>query len=61
MIQQQTFELQCNEEELLMIAEALNLLAEKRYTDAAAVLIKRHDQLTRAPKLKLYDPREART
>ncbi len=62
MIQQQTFEIQDNKEELLMIAAVLEFLSRKQYTEAAAALIKRQDELTpREPKLKPYDPREART
>lgn len=54
MIQTQTFELKENEEELAVIATALDLLMKKQYDEAAKVLVYRHDQLTREPKLKLY-------
>lgn len=59
MIQQQTFDLPDNEERET-IAAVLDLLRRKEYTEAIAFLIKRHDELTAEPRLKPYDPREAR-
>lgn len=60
MIQQQTFDLP-DSEERETIATALEFLRLKQYTEAITFLIKRHDELTKAPRLKPYDPREART
>lgn len=54
MIQTQTFDYQDRQEELETIASALDLLMHKNYDEAAKILIKRQDKLTREPKLKLY-------
>jgi hypothetical protein len=59
MMQQQTFDLPDNEERET-IATALEFLRRKEYTEAIAFLVRRHDELTAAPKLKPYDPRESR-
>jgi hypothetical protein len=59
MLQQQTFDLPDNQERAT-VATVLDLLRRKEYTEAIAFLIKRHDELTAEPKLKLYDPRERR-
>lgn len=59
MIQQQTFDLPQNEERET-VATVLDLLQRKDYTEAIAFLIKRHDELSAAPRLKPYDPRESR-
>ena len=59
MIQNQTFDFKDNKEELEAIASALWLIGEKRYTDACAVLIARHDRLTAKPVLIPYDQRAA--
>jgi hypothetical protein len=59
MIQQQTFDLPKNEERET-VATVLELLRRKEYIEAIAFLVKRHDELTAKPKLKLYDPRESR-
>jgi hypothetical protein len=53
MIQTQTFEFK-DKEELAVLSAALNFMAKKQYQEAVEVLIKRHDQLTANPKLKLY-------
>jgi hypothetical protein len=60
MIQTQTFEFQGSDEERQFLHDVLWLMAERRYTDAQAMLIARHDKLTANPKLKLYDQREER-
>jgi hypothetical protein len=60
MITTQTFQYEGNEDERATLAEALRLLAEKRYAEATAVLIARHDKVCAAPTLKLYDQREER-
>jgi hypothetical protein len=60
MITQQTFEYRCNDEELEVISAALDLMRQKRYIDAQAVLIARHDKLTAKPILKQYNQHEAR-
>jgi hypothetical protein len=59
MIQQQTFDLP-NNQERETIAAVLDLLRQKAYTEAIAFLIKRHDELTKEPKLRPYNPREDR-
>jgi BioD-like phosphotransacetylase family protein len=54
-IQTQTFEFnKATKDEIVVIARALQLIGEKRYDEAAKVLIERHDELTREPELKLY-------
>lgn len=61
-VQTQTFEFNRNDkDEREMIAQVLWLLGEKKYDEAAKVLIRRHDKLTAEPKLKLYDQRETGT
>jgi hypothetical protein len=61
MIQTQTFEFNKKDaDELQTLASALWLIGERRYDEAAKVLIVRHDALTADPKLKLYDQREER-
>lgn len=60
MIFTQTFDFKDNRDELAVIAMAIDLIGKKCYDEAAKVLLERHDQLTQAPKLKPYDPREAR-
>ena len=59
MIQTQTFELKHCEDEIAVIAMALDLIGQKNYSEAASVLIARHDALMRTPELKLYDQRAA--
>jgi len=60
MIQTQTFEFnKAKKDEMEVIARALLLLGQKKYDEAAKVLIARHDELTREPELKLYDQRAA--
>lgn len=54
MIQTQTFDFKDVQDELETLSSALDLLMHQRYDDAAKVLVKRHDQLTAQPKLKLY-------
>ena len=54
----QTFEFKDHRDELETIAMALDLIREKQYTQATAVLIQRHDALTRHPVLKPYNQNE---
>jgi hypothetical protein len=54
MIQTQTFEFKDTKEDIAVISYALDLLMHKRYDEATKVLIKRHDELTKKPVLKLY-------
>jgi len=55
LIQTQTFEHDPNRaEELKAIVAALEALGRKDFDTAARVLIARHDELLREPKLKLY-------
>lgn len=60
MITQQTFEYRCNDDELAAISTALDLMRQKRFDEAQAWLIARHDVLTAKPTLKQYNPQEAR-
>jgi hypothetical protein len=59
MIQQQTFDIAKNKDELLTISAAMKALGDKRYQDAMDILVSRHDFLMKEPVLKLYDPRAA--
>jgi hypothetical protein len=59
MITTQTFEVKDSREELEVISSALWLIGEKRYQEACAVLIARHDKLLELPVLKPYDQRAA--
>jgi len=60
MVQTQTFEYQKGrEEELALISQVLWVMGEGNYEEAKRILIHRHDKLTAAPKLKLYDQRES--
>jgi hypothetical protein len=55
MIQTQTLEFSSEtEDERAVISCALWLIGKKRYDEAAKVLVKRHDELTKHPELKLY-------
>lgn len=58
MIQTQTFEFHKEKkEELEVLSSAIDLIGKQRYQEAAEILIRRHDDLTKEPKLKLYDQR----
>ena len=60
MIQTQTFELnKTAKDELAVISKVLSLISEKRYIEAEQTLIRRQDELTKEPVLKLYDQRQA--
>lgn len=61
MMQQQTFEIKDTREELATISDVLHLLHLGLIERAKEVLITRHDLLMTEPKVKAYDPREART
>ena len=55
-----TFEYNGKDEERNFLHDVMWLMAEKRYTEAQAMIIARHDKLTAEPKLKVYDQREER-
>lgn len=60
MIQTQTFDFDREAKaELVVLASVLDLIGKKLYTEAAAALIVRRDELMREPELKIYDQRHA--
>lgn len=54
-IQTQTFDYKDNREEVEYIAALLDLLQTGQVVTAMKMLVKRHDQLTAQPKLKVYE------
>jgi hypothetical protein len=59
MIKTQTFAFKDCKDELMAIATALDMIGKKQYDEACKVLIRRHDELTKAPVLMDYDHRAA--
>lgn len=58
-VRTQTFDHQDNAEELGVLANAIWLIGQKRYDEAAKMLVQRHDKLMLDKRsLKVYDPRE---
>ena len=59
MIVTQTLVFEGCEEEREALSSALNMIAEKKYDEAAKILVSRLDILNRDPVLGVYDQRSA--
>lgn len=55
-----TFEIKSDvKKEVDFLFRVLQLMKDKRYTEATQLLISRHDELTRDPALTVYDQRSS--
>lgn len=59
MIQTQTFDFKDCKDEIALLHAAIDLIDKKQYQQAIELMVRRCDQLTKEPKLKLYDQANA--